>query len=48
MASLPQALPVPGHLSVGDHDIELHPTEGHVADGMALWLPWARVLIARS
>jgi glyoxylase-like metal-dependent hydrolase (beta-lactamase superfamily II) len=41
-----QALPVPGHLSVGDREIELHPTEGHVADGMALWLPWARVLIA--
>lgn len=41
-----QALPVPGHLSVGDRELELHPTEGHVADGMALWLPWARVLIA--
>ena len=41
-----QALPVPGHLAVGEHEMELHPTEGHVADGMALWLPWARVLIA--
>jgi glyoxylase-like metal-dependent hydrolase (beta-lactamase superfamily II) len=41
-----QALPVPGHLDVGSQTIELHPTEGHVADGMALWLPWARVLVA--
>ena len=41
-----QALPVPGHLSVGDREIELHPADGHTADGMALWLPWARVLIA--
>ena len=41
-----QALPVPGHLAVGDNEIELHPTEGHTADGMALWLPWARVLVA--
>jgi glyoxylase-like metal-dependent hydrolase (beta-lactamase superfamily II) len=41
-----QALPVPGHLEVGSQTIELHPTEGHVVDGMALWLPWARVLVA--
>jgi glyoxylase-like metal-dependent hydrolase (beta-lactamase superfamily II) len=41
-----QALPVPGHLSVGDRDMELHPADGHTADGMALWLPWARVLVA--
>jgi glyoxylase-like metal-dependent hydrolase (beta-lactamase superfamily II) len=41
-----QSLPVPGHLDVGSQTIELHPTEGHVADGMALWLPWARVLAA--
>jgi glyoxylase-like metal-dependent hydrolase (beta-lactamase superfamily II) len=41
-----QALPVPGHLDVGSQTIELHPTEGHVVDGMALWLPWARVLVA--
>ena len=31
---------------MGSQSIELHPTEGHVVDGMALWLPWARVLIA--
>jgi glyoxylase-like metal-dependent hydrolase (beta-lactamase superfamily II) len=41
-----QPLPVPGHLDVGSQTIELHPTEGHVPDGMALWLPWARVLVA--
>jgi glyoxylase-like metal-dependent hydrolase (beta-lactamase superfamily II) len=41
-----QALPVPGHLDVGDHTLELHPTGGHTADGMAIWIPWARVLVA--
>jgi glyoxylase-like metal-dependent hydrolase (beta-lactamase superfamily II) len=41
-----QALPVPGHLDVGTQSIELHPTEGHVPDGMALWLEWAGVLVA--
>jgi glyoxylase-like metal-dependent hydrolase (beta-lactamase superfamily II) len=41
-----QALPVPGRLDVGAETIELHPTEGHVPDGMALWLGWAGVLVA--
>lgn len=41
-----EALPVPGHLAVGDRELELHPADGHTVDGMALWLPWARVLIA--
>ncbi|WP_354699307.1 hypothetical protein DSM112329_05019 [Paraconexibacter sp. AEG42_29] len=40
-----QALPVPGHLDVGDQTLELHPTGGHTADGMAVWVPWARVLV---
>jgi glyoxylase-like metal-dependent hydrolase (beta-lactamase superfamily II) len=40
-----QALPVPGHVELGAHEIELHPTEGHTADGMALWAAWAGVLI---
>jgi glyoxylase-like metal-dependent hydrolase (beta-lactamase superfamily II) len=40
-----QALPVPGHVGVGEHELELHPTDGHTADGMALWAPWARVLV---
>jgi glyoxylase-like metal-dependent hydrolase (beta-lactamase superfamily II) len=30
-----QVLPVPGRMSVGDAEIELHPTAGHTADGVA-------------
>jgi glyoxylase-like metal-dependent hydrolase (beta-lactamase superfamily II) len=40
-----QALPVPGRLDVGDEEVELHPTDGHMDDGMALWAPWASVLV---
>jgi glyoxylase-like metal-dependent hydrolase (beta-lactamase superfamily II) len=40
-----QALPVPGKLDVGAHELELHPADGHTADGMAVWVPWAAVLI---
>jgi glyoxylase-like metal-dependent hydrolase (beta-lactamase superfamily II) len=40
-----QALPVPGHLGVGELELELHPADGHTADGMAVWIPWARVLV---
>jgi hydroxyacylglutathione hydrolase len=40
-----QALPVPGHVGIGGHELELHPADGHTADGMALWAPWARVLV---
>ena len=40
-----QALPVPGHCEIGDGEIELHPTGGHTADGMAAWIGWARVLV---
>jgi glyoxylase-like metal-dependent hydrolase (beta-lactamase superfamily II) len=45
--SLPSAqrLPVPGKLEVGDRELELQPTEGHTEDGMAIWVPWARVLV---
>lgn len=45
--SLPgvQALPVPGFCSVGERELELHPADGHTADGTAIWAPWARVLI---
>jgi glyoxylase-like metal-dependent hydrolase (beta-lactamase superfamily II) len=42
----PQRLPVPGHLGLGDAELELHPVGGHTADGMAIVVPWARVLIA--
>ncbi|MBJ7332804.1 MAG: MBL fold metallo-hydrolase, partial [Solirubrobacteraceae bacterium] len=40
-----QALPVPGHLDIGEASMELHPAEGHTPDGMALWLEWAGVLV---
>jgi glyoxylase-like metal-dependent hydrolase (beta-lactamase superfamily II) len=44
-----QHLPVPGKLELGGagaQELELHPTDGHTADGMAIRIPWARVLIA--
>jgi glyoxylase-like metal-dependent hydrolase (beta-lactamase superfamily II) len=41
-----QALPVPGHCGIGERELELHPADGHTEDGMALWVPWARVLVA--
>ena len=40
-----QALPVPGRLEVGAAELELHPADGHTADGMAVWVPWANALI---
>jgi len=40
-----QALPVPGHCEIGDGEIELHPADGHTADGMAAWIGWARTLV---
>ena len=40
-----EALPVPGHLGIGEHELELHPADGHTPDGMAVWVPWARVLV---
>jgi glyoxylase-like metal-dependent hydrolase (beta-lactamase superfamily II) len=39
-----QALPVPGRCEIGEAELELHATGGHTADGMAVWIPWARVL----
>ena len=36
-----QSLPVPGHLGLGDQDLELHATGGHTADGMAVFAPWS-------
>ena len=41
----PQSLPVPGHCGVGERELELHPTEGHTLDGMAILIPWASVLV---
>jgi glyoxylase-like metal-dependent hydrolase (beta-lactamase superfamily II) len=41
-----QALPVPGRLTFGSgQELELHPTGGHTADGTAIAIPWARVLV---
>jgi glyoxylase-like metal-dependent hydrolase (beta-lactamase superfamily II) len=41
-----QPLAVPGHCSIGDTELELQPTDGHTADGMAVWIRWAHVLVA--
>lgn len=44
-----QALPVPGRLSLGPderrHELELHPAEGHTADGTAFYIDWLKVLV---
>jgi glyoxylase-like metal-dependent hydrolase (beta-lactamase superfamily II) len=40
-----QALPVPGHCGLGEIELELHPADGHTADGMAIWIGAARVLV---
>jgi glyoxylase-like metal-dependent hydrolase (beta-lactamase superfamily II) len=41
-----QPLAVPGRCAIGENELELHPTSGHTADGMAVWIGWARVLVA--
>jgi glyoxylase-like metal-dependent hydrolase (beta-lactamase superfamily II) len=41
-----QALPVPGRCGIGERELELYPADGHTEDGMAIWIPWARVLVA--
>ncbi len=42
-----QPLPVPGRLSLGvaDQELELHPADGHTADGTAFLVPWLGVLV---
>src|SRR5215216_3411248 len=40
-----QALPVPGHVEIGDRELELHPAEGHTPDGMAIFDRTQGVLI---
>jgi glyoxylase-like metal-dependent hydrolase (beta-lactamase superfamily II) len=40
-----QALDVPGGCEIGPHEIALHPADGHTADGMAVWIAWAGVLV---
>jgi glyoxylase-like metal-dependent hydrolase (beta-lactamase superfamily II) len=40
-----QELPVPGRCGIGELELELHPAAGHTEDGMAIWIPWGRVLV---
>jgi glyoxylase-like metal-dependent hydrolase (beta-lactamase superfamily II) len=41
-----QSLPVPGRLSLGPrHELEVHPADGHTADGSAYLMPWLGVLV---
>ena len=40
-----QSLPVPGKLELGEEELELHPADGHTADGMALLARWCGVLV---
>ncbi|HEY1277498.1 MAG TPA: MBL fold metallo-hydrolase [Thermoleophilaceae bacterium] len=39
-----QGLPVPGHVELGDRELDLHPAPGHTSDGMAIAAPWCAVL----
>jgi glyoxylase-like metal-dependent hydrolase (beta-lactamase superfamily II) len=41
-----QALPVPGRCAIGDRELEIHPATGHTADGIAILIGWAGVLVA--
>jgi len=41
-----EELPVPGRLEIGSAELELHAAGGHTADGMAIRVPWAAVLVA--
>ena len=40
-----QALPVPGHVGLGDGELEVHPAEGHTVDGSAVFAREAGVLV---
>src|SRR5262249_37203280 len=40
-----QRLPVPGVVELGSAALELQVAEGHTPDGMAIWIPWASVLV---
>jgi glyoxylase-like metal-dependent hydrolase (beta-lactamase superfamily II) len=40
-----QRLPVPGRLASGAGELELHPANGHTADGTAYYVPWLGVLV---
>ncbi len=42
-----QGLPVPGSVELGSEgqELEMHPTEGHTADGMAIFARWIGLLV---
>jgi glyoxylase-like metal-dependent hydrolase (beta-lactamase superfamily II) len=42
-----QELPVPGRLALGpgNRELELHPADGHTADGTAFYVPWTGALV---
>ena len=40
-----QVLPVPGKLELGGEELELHPADGHTADGMAVFARWCGLLV---
>jgi glyoxylase-like metal-dependent hydrolase (beta-lactamase superfamily II) len=40
-----QARPVPGRCAIGERELELHPADGHTADGMAVAVPWSKCLV---
>jgi glyoxylase-like metal-dependent hydrolase (beta-lactamase superfamily II) len=41
-----QGLPVPGSVELGSEELELHPADGHTADGLAVMARWCGVLCA--
>ncbi|MEA2294386.1 MAG: hypothetical protein QOE86_2025 [Solirubrobacteraceae bacterium] len=41
-----QEVPAPGRCELGAGELELIATSGHTADGMAIWVPWAKTLVA--
>jgi glyoxylase-like metal-dependent hydrolase (beta-lactamase superfamily II) len=41
-----QTLPVPGSVELGPEELELHPADGHTADGLAVMARWCGVLCA--
>jgi len=41
-----QTLPVPGSIELGREGLELHPADGHTADGLAVMARWCGVLCA--